>query len=155
MTPSSPGQTTETASPPKRGVAFGLGLVVGLAVMAYGVVGLLGAAQATQPRNLGVFFLGAGIVHDAVLAPVVAVVAWLIARAVPARLRPPLWFALAGTALLVVVTWPLVRRWGARAANPSLLPLDYGRNVAVGVAVIWAVALADLARRIVAGRSRR
>ena len=69
--------------------------MVGGAVMAYGVVGLLGASAATQPRNLGAFFLGAGIVHDAIVAPVVVLVGWLIARLLPPFVRPPVWFALA------------------------------------------------------------
>ena len=136
----------------RRGPSFWIGLVVGAAVMAYGLVGLLGASAATQPRNLGAFFLGAGIVHDAIVAPVVVLVGWLIARVLPPFVRPPVWFALASSGLLVAFTWPLVRGWGRRSANPTLLPLDYGRNVVIGLVVIWVVALADIARRLVIRR---
>lgn len=136
----------------RRGPSFWIGLVVGGAVMAYGLVGLLGASAATQPRNLGAFFLGAAIVHDAVVAPVVVLVGWLIARLLPPFVRPPVWFALALSGLLVAFTWPLVRAWGRRAANPTLLPLDYGRNVVIALVVIWVVALADIIRRVVVHR---
>jgi hypothetical protein len=120
--------------------------------MAYGVVGMIGASAATQPKNLAAFLLGAGIVHDAVIAPVVVIVGWLVSRLLPPLARVPVWFALAATGLLVAFTWPLVRGWGRRTANPSLLPFDYGRNVAIGVAVIWVVAFAEIVRRIVASR---
>jgi hypothetical protein len=144
--------TPAAHDPGRRGASFWIGLLLGGAVMAYGVTGLLDAERATQPRNLAAFFLGAGIVHDAVLAPVVVVIGWLIARVLPPWVRAPVWFALAASGILLVFTWPLVRGWGRRAANPSLLPLDYGRNVAVGLAVIWALALADVVRRVVVHR---
>ena len=136
----------------RRGPSFWIGLVLGVAVMVYGLVGLLGASDATQPRNLGGFFLGAGIVHDALVAPVVVLVGWLIARLLPAWVRPPVWFGLAASAIVVVFTWPLVRGWGRRAANPSLLPLDYGRNLVIALLVIWLVALGDVVRRILLRR---
>lgn len=135
-----------------RGPSFWLGLALGVAVMAYGLVGLLGASAATQPRNLGAFFFGAAIVHDAFVAPVVVLTGWLIARVLPPFVRPPVWFALASSGLLLAFTWPLVRGWGRRSANPSLLPFDYGRNVAIGLAAIWVIALGDVARRILVRR---
>jgi hypothetical protein len=135
-----------------RGVAFWIGLVAGGGLMAYGIVGMLGASAATQPDNLAAFLLGAGIVHDAFIAPAVVIVGWLVTRLLPPLARVPVWFALAATGLLVTFTWPLVRAWGRRIANPSLLPYDYGRNVVIGVAVIWAVALAEIVRRVVVAR---
>lgn len=127
--------------------SFWIGLVVGGGIMAYGVVGLFDASPATQPSNLAAFLFGAGIVHDAVLAPVVVLVGWAVARVVPAWARPPVWFALAASGLLTLFSWPLVRGWGRREANPSLLPLDYGRNLVVALLVVWVVALGDVARR--------
>ena len=92
---------------------------VGVAVMAYGLVGLLGASDATQPRNLGAFFLGAGIVHDVIVAPVVVLVGWLIARVLPPFVRPPVWFALAR----VACWWPSRGRWcGAGGGEPPTRP---------------------------------
>jgi hypothetical protein len=135
-----------------RGPAFWAGAVVGSGVVAYGIVGLVGAAPATRPGNLLAFLVGSALVHDLVLAPVVVIVGWLIARILPGWARPPVWFALAATGLLVVLTWPLVRRWGERPANPSLLPLDYSRNLVAALVVVWLVAGADLVRRVAARR---
>jgi len=116
---------TETAVPEDGAsgghrASFWIGLAVGTLVMAYGLKGLLGAASATQPSNLGAFFIGAGIVHDAVFAPLVLLVGWLTLRVVPPVARNPVRIALALSVLLVAFTWPLVRRWGARDSNPRL-----------------------------------
>lgn len=152
------GPTVEAApatAPNRHGTSFWIGLVIGVVVMAYGVKGLLGAADATQPSNLAAFFVGAGIVHDAVFAPIVVLVGWLTRRLVPPVARNPVRIALALSMLLVVFTWPLVRRWGARDSNPSLLPLDYGHNVVVGLTGIWAVTLTVVVARIVLAQRRR
>jgi hypothetical protein len=133
--------------------SFWVGLAVGTAVMAYGIVGLLGASAVTRPRNFATWFLGAGIVHDAVFAPLVVLVGWLTLRVVPGIARNPVRVALGFSVLLVAVTWPLVRRWGARSANPSLLPLDYGRNVVVGLVLIWLVTAAVVVIRLTRARS--
>jgi hypothetical protein len=137
------------------GATFWVGLAIGVAVMAYGVKGLLGAAEATQPSNLAQFFIGAGIVHDALFAPIAVLVGWLTLRALPAVARNPVRIALAMSVLLVMFSWPLVRRWGARESNPSLLPLDYGRNLVVGLVAIWVVTASIVTARAVAGRRRQ
>jgi hypothetical protein len=62
-------------------------------------------------------------------------------RNLPAPIRTPARFALAVTALVTAIAWPLVRGWGYRAANPSALPLDYGRNLAGVLVAVWIVAL--------------
>jgi hypothetical protein len=144
--------TIHDTSADRRGISFWLGLLAGSGLMAYGIVGMLGASAATQPQNLTGFLLGAAIVHDAVIAPTVIVLGWLVTRVVPPIARVPVWFGLAASGLLIAFTWPLVRGWGRRSANPSLLPFDYGRNVVIGVAVIWVVALAEIVRRLVVHR---
>ena len=134
------------------GVAFWIGLAVGALVMAYGLKGLLGAASTTQPRNLFTFFIGAGVVHDALFAPLVVVVGWLTARFVPKVARVPVWIALSYSVVLIAFAWPLVRRYGARSTIPSALPLDYGRNLVVSLVVIWVVAIAAAAVLVVRDR---
>jgi hypothetical protein len=128
-----------TSHPPDRW--FWIGAIAGLALIAIGLRGLVHDRAATQPSDLIKWLLGAGIVHDAVIAPVVVVAAWITGRIVPARARSPIRLGLAGTALLVVLIWPLVQGWGRRTANPSALPLDYGRNLIATLAVLWAVVI--------------
>jgi hypothetical protein len=133
--------------------SFWIGLAIGTVLMVYGAVGLLGASAVTRPRNFATWFLGAGIVHDAVFAPLVVLVGWLTLRLVPRIARNPVRVALGFSVLLVATTWPLVRRWGARSANPSLLPLDYGRNVVLGLVLIWLVTAAIVVIRLTRARS--
>lgn len=126
---------------PPRGAAFWLGLLVGSAIIAYGAHGLFSDAPATNPRNLAVWFFGAGLLHDLVVAPVAFVLAWALGRVLPPPARRPVQLALAASALLVLFTWPVVRGYGRDAAIPSALPLDYTRNLVGALVAIWVVAL--------------
>ncbi len=137
-----------TEAPDRRGAFFWVGLVLGTGVMIYGLKGMIGAEAATQPTNLAKFFIGAGIVHDAVFAPIVVLFGWLTLKVVPPVGRTPVRLALAASIILIVFTWPMVRGWGVRSANDSLLPFNYGRNLVIGLVVIWLVAMAEVARRV-------
>jgi hypothetical protein len=48
-----------------------------------------------------------------------------------------------------------VRRLGARESNDSALPLDYGRNLVVVLAVVWVGAALVVAGRLLSRRVRR
>jgi hypothetical protein len=61
--------------------------------------------------------------------------------------------ALAVTALVTAIAWPLVRGWGYRAANPSALPLDYGRNLVGVVVTVCVVALLAAVVRTTRGKA--
>lgn len=139
----------------RLGATFWVGLVVGGAVMAYGVKGLLGADQATQPPNFARFFIGAGIAHDALWAPVVVAVGWVTAILLPPVVRTPVRFALALSALAVVFAFPLVRGYGVREDNPSLFVFDYGRSLLVVLTVIWVATASYVAVRLVQQRRGR
>ena len=127
---------------------FWAGLVAGLGFIAAGVRGLLHDHTATQPDDLVKWLLGAGVVHDAVIAPLVVALTWLTGRAVPVRARAPVRLGLIATAMLTVLTWPLVQGWGRRSANPSALPLDYGRNLVAVLAAIWLGAFVSITVRM-------
>jgi hypothetical protein len=126
----------ESAAEP-RTRAFWIGLVVGLAVMTYGIRGLLVDAAATRPTRAAEWLVGADLLHDLVLVPIVLAIGWLTRRVVPRTLRWPLRAALIGTALSVAVVWIPLRGYGRLADNPSLAPLDYGRAVVAVVAGVW------------------
>ena len=55
----------------------------------------------------------------------------------PRWARGPVTAAVAASGVVLVFSYPLLRHFGRRADNPSILPLDYPRNVAVVLAVIW------------------
>ncbi|MCX5381515.1 hypothetical protein [Streptomyces sp. NBC_00091] len=119
---------------------------------ALGALGLLlvaigGRLVAGLPDPLGVLVWlgGALVLHDGVIAPLVLATGLLVAG-VPARglVRG----ALITAGALVLVTLPALLRPGA-PVNPSALPLPYGRNLAVVLAVVGAVAAATwLLRRL-------
>ena len=129
------------------------GLVIGVGFIVVGLRGLLHDHAATQPHDLLKWLLGAGVVHDAVIAPVVVVAAWCTGRVVPPRIRTPVRLGLIATAMLTVLFWPLVQGWGRRAANPSALPLDYGRNLVAVVTAIWFMVFVTITVRL--WRARR
>ncbi|MEU8460306.1 hypothetical protein [Streptomyces sp. NPDC029003] len=108
-------------------------------------------AALPDPLDVLVWLGGALVLHDGVIAPLVLCAGLLIA-AVPARgaVRGAL---LTGGAL-VLVTLPALLRPGA-PANPSVLPLPYGRNLLLVLAVVAAVTAAGvLVRRMRRSRPR-
>jgi hypothetical protein len=136
-----------------RGRAFWIGLVVGLAVMAYGIAGLVGDAAATRPWKAAGWLVAADLLHDLVLVPLVVTAGWLVGRVVPGPLRWPVRAALVGTALTLAIGWIPFRGYGRLTDNPSLAPLDYGAGIVAviagvwGACALWAVLASVAARR--------
>ncbi|TDD95894.1 hypothetical protein [Jiangella asiatica] len=134
------------------GPVFWSCLAVGAGVVGYGLTVLWNDRADTHPAELVVWLAGAGVVHDAVIAPAVVLAAWLSGRlAAPAR--TPVRLGLALSAVLTLMFWPVVRGWGRSPSVPSALPLDYGRNLVIVLAAVWAVVgVAVAARHLAAGR---
>ncbi|MGZ4784175.1 MAG: hypothetical protein ACXV5S_00760 [Acidimicrobiales bacterium] len=126
---------------------FWIGLVIGGAVMAYGVRGALEGLGAGNPTKLAFWVVGLDLAHDLVLAPLVVVVGLVLGRLVPTLLRGPVRIAAALSGLVVLFSWPLIRAFGRRPGNSSTLPLDYAHSVLVVLAGIWLVAAAVVAVR--------
>lgn len=136
-----PRPAPDPAAPrPPHGPLFWGGLLVGGGLAAFGLFGAWLDRADTHPGELVLWLAGAGIVHDAVLAPIFIALALLTAK-LPAPARSPVRIGLAISGCLTAIAWPLVRRWGASVANPSALPLDYGPNLALVLAVGWLVVL--------------
>ncbi|WP_326640016.1 NAD(P)/FAD-dependent oxidoreductase [Streptosporangium sp. NBC_01755] len=115
----------------RRRSAYG----VGAALIIMGFTGLLLEADRTDPLGWALWFGGLIVAHDALIVPLV-----LLAGAATAWLREPFLSpvraALVTAGILCLVALPAVLGIGRRADNPSLLPLDYGRNLAAVLAVI-------------------
>ncbi|MFG1948257.1 hypothetical protein [Nonomuraea sp. NPDC048826] len=110
-----------------------IGHVAGGALVVLGLGGLVAEGVLF---GWALWFGGVLVVHDALLAPGVAV-----AGTVAGRWPWPVRTALILAGALVVATLPTVSALGRRADNPSILPLDYGLNLAVVLAVIALLAL--------------
>lgn len=117
-----------------------IGLAVGLPIMAVGIADFATHFDSTDFRSFARFYVGGDILHDAVVAPLAALVGVLVLRRVPAIARAPVRAALFGTAIAIAVAWPALRGYGrARVPhNSSVQPLDYTTAVATVLAVVWA-----------------
>jgi hypothetical protein len=133
---------------PQNGRVFWAMAVPGWAVMAYGVWGMFAHASRTVPRSFAAWFLGALVVHDAVIAPLVIGVGALFARR-RGRARRALGAGAIASAMIVAASLPTLAGFGHSAGNPSLLPNSMIESVGavVGIGTIVAVAAYIGARR--------
>lgn len=114
-------------------------IVAGLVLFAIGAYALVDQVPLEAFPNL-ILWLAAGVVvHDVVIAAVVATVGWAVSRAVPARFRPTVQGGLIVAGVVAIMSIPVVIGAGRTPGNPSLLPLDYGRNLVIVLVVIGAL----------------
>lgn len=131
-----------------RGIAY----VVGCALMLTGVAGLLADPGDNQPVGWALWFAGGVVAHDLVIAPLVFVAGRAL-RGLPGTVRAGLLVSV----LVVAGTLPVLLGLGRKPDNPSILPLPYGRNLLLVLAVVWAATgvatgVVLVARRIAAQR---
>jgi hypothetical protein len=125
---------------------------IGLAFVGIGVRGIVTHSDDTHPRSWIVWVVAAALAHDLILAPAIAVVGVLVARLVPRRARAAVQIGLLVSGCVLVVGLTAVLTPGGRhyADNSSLLPLPYGRNLVIVLAIVWtatAVAIVVAFRR--------
>jgi hypothetical protein len=138
----------------RPGLLFWIGLGIGWAVMAIGVVGLVANRADTKPFEVAYRFVELALVHDAVVAPVAFLVAAIATHWLPPVVRGPVRGALALSAIVIVFALPLVQRLGARQ-NSSVLPVAYGPNLALVLGAIWVAGAAVVGGRLVRRRRQR
>ena len=109
---------------------------------------------------LGVWLLGALVIHDGLLSPLVAGLGGLIARLVPPRARGVLQGALVVAAAVTVIALPLIHREDTQPPVKAILQQDYAANlgrllglIAAGAVLLYAVRVARDRQR--AGRRAR
>lgn len=116
--------------------------LVGLGVLAFGVLGIWthrgSGLLDVRPRPWLTWFIGAIVVHDLLIAPTTLLIGRGLRFVRPRLLRGPLQVALALTALVTLLMFPLLRGYGAREGSPSLLPRDYAAGYLTLLGVIWA-----------------
>jgi hypothetical protein len=126
-------------------------LLVGWAIVGFGVHSALRNARESHPFALLVHVVTFDLGHDLIVAPVAFLVFWLAGRFLPERARGPVRAAIATSVLFSVFSVPLIHRWGKRPTNSSTLPLAYGRNLAIILALIWGLAAVTVAIRTIRG----
>lgn len=114
----------------------------GAAAMLWAAWLVLTGGRATDPVGVATWLVAALVLHDAVLAPLVVVAGWSLARVLPRWARGPVQAAALVAGTLVLASVPLLLGRGRRPDNPSADPLDYSRNLIGLLVVIAAVAAA-------------
>lgn len=153
-TPTDESKHDPTASEDPHGVPWWLGLAVGGAIFAFGIRGFVEDELQTRPGDWLKWVVGGLFTHDAILAPVAIVAGWLLTRLIPVAVRGGIQATLAVAATVVVMAYPVVKAAGREPDNPSLLPHDYGKNLAIVVAIILVTGVVLTFARAAQRRSR-
>jgi hypothetical protein len=135
-------------------------VVAGVLLLAVGAVTLLGDVNPKRYVGLLTWFVGALVIHDGIIAFVVVGINVAMRRAgrrVPLPVLLILQGAIVVGAIMALIVFPEIAKQAIGSANPTLLPLDYARNLAVFYAALAAVtAVAIVAYlRVTAGRAAR
>jgi hypothetical protein len=140
----------------RLGAAFWVALAIGGAVMAFGVRGVLMDSAGTRPGDLLRWVVGADLVHDFLIAPLVIAVGWVIVRIVPPLWRVPVQAGLAASGVALIVGWAAWRGYGHDTVpdNPTVQPLDYTTAILTVWGVVWSVVAIWIAARVVRVRRR-
>ncbi|MQA06601.1 MAG: hypothetical protein GEV07_29155 [Streptosporangiales bacterium] len=128
---------TSTTGRPNR-VALAIAYAAGTALAGYGVWLMLTTRTSRKLFDVFLWLAGALVVHDGIIAPLAVVVGLVVARFVPAMVRAPVQAGLFASGAVTVAAASLVLGLGRKPDNPSLLPLPYGRNLLLVLALIWA-----------------
>jgi hypothetical protein len=126
----------------------------GIALLSFGVFRLL--TQIPHPKliMLAIWLIGALIIHDGILSPLIIAVSWTLAHVVPPRARKYLQAALIAGGLVTIIAIPLIYREGKQPPNKAILRQDFGGNLTVLLGVIAAVSLLCYAVHVARDRSR-
>jgi hypothetical protein len=122
---------------------------VGVLLIAYGALRILQDPKHAHLRNLGGWLIGALIVHDAIIAPIVIRIGLLLSKVLPPRARTYVQGGLIVGGLISAVAVLLVWRKGKNgSAALTLLQQDYKSNliillvlVAASTAIAYAVSV--------------
>jgi hypothetical protein len=129
---------------------------IGIAMIGYGSWRIFANPRATQPVHLGEWLLGALVFHDGVLAFVIVVVGWLLARAIPGRARAYVQGGLITAGLVTAIAVVEIYRRGKSAPGQALLEQDYRAHLAILLLLIALATASCYAVRVIRdARARR
>ncbi len=128
-------------------------VVVGGLVIGFGGFRFITEISLPNLLVLAFWLIGAILVHDGVLSPLVVGIGVLLRRAVPDRSRRYLQFALITAGLVTVIALPMIYLRGSQPSVKALLLRNYGANLTVIIAVIALTTLGSYAVRV--ARDRR
>ncbi|MCH9817166.1 MAG: hypothetical protein K0U64_12070 [Actinomycetia bacterium] len=127
-------------------------IAIGTVVMAFGGWTLYETIPQSTFANLGIWIVAGVLIHDILLAGLVAAGGWAIGRLIPARFRAYVQSGFIVAGVLVIMAIPVLIAGGRQPDNPSLLPLDYPRNLAI---VLGLIAIGTVLTAVVRERMSR
>jgi hypothetical protein len=152
--------TTGTALPPtgdrRMRVARTVLILIGTAGLFFGLYVLFDTVRISRLPGVALWIGAAIVLHDAVLAPLVFFCGILLRRAgrrVTGTIVLVVQGAIVAGSIMTLIVVPAIVARSLTPNNPSILPLDYGRNLALFwvavalVATVWSVALYARSRR--------
>jgi hypothetical protein len=119
----------------------------GLGLLGFGFYRLLTEIPFTDLAVLAVWLIGAVLIHDGVLSPLVLAVGRTLAR-LPARARQYVQAALIASAPVTVIAIPLIYRRGSEPDSKALLQQNYAAHLGLLVTVVAGVSLLLYALRV-------
>jgi branched-subunit amino acid transport protein len=136
---------------PSRGMTVARVVLIAGGLGFLGLGGLVLLLDVNPARYLGIalWFAGAIVVHDALIAPgvfVAGVVLRRLGRKLPGVVLAIIQGAIVVLAIVTAIVVPEILKKEIGSANPTILPLDYLPNL---LALYLAVALATLAAIVV------
>ena len=87
--------------------------------------------------NTGAYLFGGPVLHDAVLAPIVALAGLAIVRLVPTSWRATIATGLTATGVLALISVPLLWRPDPAQPNPGLQNRPYLTGLLIFLGVLW------------------
>ena len=122
--------------------------IAGILLGLFGVFRLLTQVPPFPLVILALWLVGALVIHDGILSPVVVGVGWAIARVVPPRARRYLQGALIMAALVTVIAIPMIYRRDSQPRSKSMLLQNFGLNLTLLIGIIAALSLLAYAVRV-------
>jgi len=126
-------------------------VAAGVALMAVGALAVLASVKGAALTNLGIWLVAGVALHDVVIALAVASIGFVVAKTIPRRVRGIVQGGLIVAAAVALMSIPVVLGKAKTPLNPSILPLDYPRNLMIIIGIVFAitavVAAVKLARR--------
>jgi hypothetical protein len=127
--------------------------IAGIALAAFGVFRLVTELSPASLLILAAWLVTALIIHDAILAPSVVGIGWLLRSYVPNRGRRYLQISLIMIALVTAIAIPMIFLRGSQPVEKALLLRNYGTNLILIIVIIATVSLILYVVRVTRDRS--
>lgn len=119
-------------------------LLVGWVAIAFGIQQLM--TSRVDNLQWSIWFVGAILAHDMIVAPAVFAAGAVLRRFVSGRVLAPIQGGLIASGMLLLFAIPGLSGRGDRHGDASRLPNDYRQSVALVLIAVWAVTAVFLVR---------